>query len=42
MDVLIGLIVLLVILAVCFSFGRAVEHSVRNLFDVATRERDER
>lgn len=38
LDLLIAVIIAILILAVCFSFGKAVEHAVRNIWDVATRD----
>lgn len=36
MDILIGLVVFVIILAVCISFGAAVRTATQNLWDCAT------
>jgi len=36
MDILIGLLVAVIILAICFSFGAAVRTATQNLWNSAT------
>ena len=43
MDIFIGLVLLVIILAVCFSFGAAVQEGTQNLWDclVGLHKRDD-